>query len=1105
MATVFRALDLYRDGRAVAVKLFDQQRIEQAVLDEVYRRETSALRELQHPNVAALIDEGTDSATGQYFIVLEWVESDLTQLVKQRPFVDWDEFAPDIGIPILEALALAHSRRVIHRDVKPANVLIDEAGIVKLTDFGIAKLKRSLSRHMTLNEYVTRPFSPPEIDDGSFSYTRDVFGYAMLVLHLLSDPAPEEYSEVAEALQSLRAPIEVRDTLARALSLPEERQANAGILLTELRNIQAARLRSVRPIEKFFIQLHADAIKSLRDELTIESQLEIERFVVDDLNSGVAIRPVVTSHGFPNQRVEEGAYEILGNSLRYRCVTRLPHRDQLFIVKAHRSDFDQLEKWKINQWQPPFGFQIGRAPDSAQGIATIELIEQGLDEHAADQRQKNAKEREERLFRVWSDILKAKLRVEQERETPLTYRGVTTNGRRVTFTLTTDPEDELLGQLRRVQLADKRFLGGEVDDVQGRRLTLYLNYGNPDALSQHGLLLFDTSAAEQALNRQSRALEQVKLNQAARGNLKRLLIDSASSRPPSPVEKVDFVTPDLDEAKKIAVRTALGAEDFVVVEGPPGTGKTAFIAELILQFLKLHPGARVLLTSQTHVALDNAICRLMNADSTLNVVRIARPDDVRVDNEAKQYLINKQMELWAKGVHSRSEAFLSEWAGKRGIDQRSVRLGLPLQRLIALRNDEQFAKNDIKSLQDRAEGDDQQRDEELLLRKETLEISKRERQAVEREIQQSKLIGRDPARLSIQEIEAEIRTLLPNTNDGTQLGKMLEVQTAWVAHFGHGRDFVIPLVQRAQVVAATCLGMLSLPGSENVEYDLCILDEASKATATEALVPLARSKQWVLVGDPKQLPPFEDDLSRNRELRERYDLELTDVRETLFDRLLRELPSTSRVLLDTQYRMAPQIGNLISQCFYDGKLKSAKKGADPVIEAFFVRPVVWLTTAKLPDRREREVGRSFANPREAQEVLNLLLDFNEVARENKRHFTVAVLSGYAAQLAALRRSVNAHQHELERLNISCMTVDAVQGREADVVVCSITRSNPTGRSGFLKEYERINVALSRAKEGLMIIGDHEFIASVREEHPLKEVLAYIKAHPDQCDMQEVQQ
>ena len=81
------------------------------------------------------------------------------------------------------------------------------------------------------------------------------------------------------------------------------------------------------------------------------------------------------------------------------------------------------------------------------------------------------------------------------------------------------------------------------------------------------------------------------------------------------------------------------------------------------------------------------------------------------------------------------------------------------------------------------------------------------------------------------------------------------------------------------------------------------------------------------------------------------------------------------------------------------------------------------------------------------------------------------------------------------LNIEVNTIDSVQGREADVVIFSVVRSNPKGNAGFLKEFRRVNVALSRAREVLIIIGDHSFVETARSLDTLQKVLYYIKDKP----------
>src|SRR5262249_41146863 len=159
------------------------------------------------------------------------------------------------------------------------------------------------------------------------------------------------------------------------------------------------------------------------------------------------------------------------------------------------------------------------------------------------------------------------------------------------------------------------------DAVSGNQLTLFIERQFSEDLPSRGQLVIDISAAKEAINRQKSALDAVRFDRAVRGDLRQLLVHPEKSRIPDEREQIEYFQPNLDDAKRAAVKKALGAEDFLLVQGPPGTGKTTFITELILQTLRLRPNARVLLTSQTHVALDNAVERLQKQNVTFRIVR----------------------------------------------------------------------------------------------------------------------------------------------------------------------------------------------------------------------------------------------------------------------------------------------------------------------------------------------------------------------------------------------------------------------------------------------------------------------------------------------------
>ena len=120
-----------------------------------------------------------------------------------------------------------------------------------------------------------------------------------------------------------------------------------------------------------------------------------------------------------------------------------------------------------------------------------------------------------------------------------------------------------------------------------------------------------------------------------------------------------------------------------------------------------------------------------------------------------------------------------------------------------------------------------------------------------------------------------------------------------------------------------------------------------------------------------------------------------------------------------------------------------------------------------------------------------------MAEEAQKNYSIAVLTGYSAQLKLLNRRLNSELNSWKFLTIECNTVDAFQGREADIAVYSVTRSNKEGKVGFLRDAARLNVALSRGRVGLVLVGDHHFCRT-SENNPLYRVLDYVERHTENC-------
>jgi superfamily I DNA and/or RNA helicase len=245
---------------------------------------------------------------------------------------------------------------------------------------------------------------------------------------------------------------------------------------------------------------------------------------------------------------------------------------------------------------------------------------------------------------------------------------------------------------------------------------------------------------------------------------------------------------------------------------------------------------------------------------------------------------------------------------------------------------------------------------------------------------------------------------------------------------------------------------------------------------------------------------------------ESREIDAAIVRETLLTRLSqRGIPAHARAMLYRQHRMVAAIGDLVSTVFYDGRLESVNDHkAPPSVNQWLPKPVAWYSTFKEADRGEQKAPNgSWINPLEAKWTRILLdrLEFYAAAHAPK-HGTdqqvealrVVVLTGYSAQRTHLENALSSEHRA--HLDLEFHTVDAYQGREADVVVFSITRSKRQAKAGFLAERERINVALSRARYGLCIVGDADFCRALGGQSALSEVREYIENHPDSCLLKE---
>ncbi|MFI6644042.1 DEAD/DEAH box helicase [Streptomyces sp. NPDC050504] len=305
------------------------------------------------------------------------------------------------------------------------------------------------------------------------------------------------------------------------------------------------------------------------------------------------------------------------------------------------------------------------------------------------------------------------------------------------------------------------------------------------------------------------------------------------------------------------------------------------------------------------------------------------------------------------------------------------------------------------------------------------------------------------------------------------LSRRRELAQQWQAAIGQEPGQLVPeLVRYAQVVGATCIGAASRAELSGVDFDLGIVDEAGQIGVADTLVPLTRVRRGVLVGDDRQLPPFRDS-EVDEWAQGAGDPELVRLMsQSALERLRAGLPPSHIVQLTRQRRMPAEIADFISASFYRGGLLTEKEHqhTDPL----FTSPMAFVDTAALPDRLRHESGRGRAEGRGHKGPFNTCearLLARLAAFYHRRGSEWVVIVPYLAQRLEVVRHLTPLIGDSQLADASVGSVDSYQGGERDVVLYGFTRSNPEGRIGFLKELRRANVAFTRAKSQLVLVGD----------------------------------
>ena len=293
------------------------------------------------------------------------------------------------------------------------------------------------------------------------------------------------------------------------------------------------------------------------------------------------------------------------------------------------------------------------------------------------------------------------------------------------------------------------------------------------------------------------------------------------------------------------------------------------------------------------------------------------------------------------------------------------------------------------------------------------------------------------------------------------------------------------LLGEARVIASTLVGSANRL-LEGQKFGTLFIDEAAQALEAACWIPIRHVSKVILAGDHCQLPPTIKSIAALK----------AGLGKTMMERIVENKPEVV-TLLKIQYRMNDQIMRFSSEWFYDGQVESAPQIKFRGILDYDT-PIEWMETAPVcNDKTDATIGEgrdgdSIINKEEARITLARLEDyFTKIGKQKilEERIDVGVISPYRAQVQYMRRLINKKEFfKPYRHLISINTVDGFQGQERDVILISLVRSNTDGQIGFLNDLRRMNVAITRARMKLIIIGDKDTLC----RHPFyKKLWEYI--------------
>ncbi len=1108
--TVFKATDLV-SGSIVAVKKII---LENELTLALFNLEAQTLRRISHPNIINLVDSFSEDGFG--YLVSQWLDQGILEFLvgKQVPKKEFIIIFSKYARPIWKAISYLHSQEIAHRDISANNVMLQGLKPI-LIDFGSALNTENVDLPQNIGQWATPGYIPEKPGD---QFQKDVYALGVLILEMVTLKRLTTRIQIEESLKQLRVETSIKEILAIAIAEePDNRYANAMIFELELEKILSSQIASLQSLENIAqIVLTNSAKEKLWNFRKGEKSLEVQ--LGNHINQSLQHLSPARNE---DSSISDEKFWLICDAVQLLLVPN-ENATGWTAVAAQASDSSKLESKRrsakdISGWKLPWEVsrRFSHSNFSARGFKFLnsrfgEWVQSGCPLNDFQREHPDSLSYFEKLQR----ILEAQEEIARGNLGELTFVDCQLAGTNtLRLELQHEPTFDLTGTFWKVNNNERIF--GEVDYHSGLEISIVLRSEFLGKLRKTGKLMPDISYGSMAsLKRQRDAIKSLSEGTAAGRALGGFLADPRSVPINNPSYPEEWRNKNLDMAKREAVASALGSKSLTLVLGPPGTGKTTFISELVAQTLLHNPEYKILIVSQTHVAIDNAIEKLLGIGIT-GLVRLANPENERISKTSKPLLLDVQLKNWVKELEEKSRQFAFRESQKNGLTIEEVRELIEFKTIQnKLREYISVFEDSTKDAIYKSDGLDNTEVESSSNISQVIEVSderstsdiveslRNKISANLQNISSEEMVFDGTNAVEIQKsLQSRIDKIIGERKVPERFLEIIQTQSDWLLRVGNSDQLSSLFLKTCRVLAGTCIGFLCHPSVRDLQFDLCILDEASQATMPVALVSMAKATKWVIVGDDKQLGPFQGNLRVTQEFLAEFEIEKDDLIETFFSRFAEELCEENRIMLDTQYRMHNSIGNLISECFYSGKVHSDGPGDWPPLVELGLSPLTWLDTSgyasELRLEKRSMTSNSISNVAECEEIRKALsalspaLNIDFLASGKVSH--VLIVTPYLHQIEALKSNLSEFLSE-PNFKVEIATIDSVQGREADVVFFSAVRSNNKGETGFLsmENFQRINVALTRGRHLMAIVGDVSFWQELNA--PLSEVLRLFPKH-----------